>query len=145
MECGAIASFWMDRIFGGHPYGKGGGDGQKGQGKGKGKDRGDGTDVIYTGMDRIFGGHSYGNCGGDGQKGKGKGKGKDRGDGTYLIYTGEGWTLEQRLALLDGIFMQIFQLLADQILQLLRVYKEIMEQIRDRYNLPDPRDPDFAH
>ena len=104
MECGAIASFWMDRIFGGHPYGKGGGDGQKG-------------------------------------KGKGKGKGLD----AELIYTGEGWTLEQRLAVLDRIFMQIFQGLADQIRHLLRVYNEIMEQIRDRYDLPDPRDPDFAH
>ena len=135
----------MDRIFGGHPYGKGGGDGQKGQGKGKGKDRGDGTDVIYTGMDRIFGGHSYGNCGGDGQKGKGKGKGKDRGDGTYLIYTGEGWTLEQRLAVLDAMFMQELRDIIGAIHHLLRVYNEMMEQIRDRYNLPDPRDPDLEH
>ena len=88
----------------------------------------------YRFMDRTHRGHPYGKGGGDGQKGKGKGKGK--GLDAELIYTGEGWTLEQRLAVLDAIVQQMFRDIIGAINHLLRIYNEIMEQIRD--HLPDP-------
>ena len=85
-------------------------------------------------MDRTHRGHPYGKGGGDGQKGKGKGKGK--GLDAELIYTGEAWTFEQRLAVLDAIVQRMFRDIIGEINHLLRIYNEIMEQIRD--HLPDP-------